>query len=130
MSQPEHVTRLVCEHFATSVQEQRLVTWCPRFAIKCRIVSGETVDADTLAHRSLPEDEVPGRLWIKIFHRDGENAERIRWNAGFEKVQDVASKNLRIIGDWIAARHEGRVIDLNRWKHFHFHRKKCGCKLP
>src|SRR5438046_6144255 len=94
MGEPEHVTGLVREHFAAPAQEQCLVTRRPRFAVKCWIVPGKAINADALAHRSLPEDEVPGRLRIKIFHRDSENAERIRWNAGFEKVQDVASKNL------------------------------------
>ena len=77
----------------------------------------------------MPENEIPGGLRVKVFHRDSENAEGIRWNAGFEKVQDVASENLRIIGEWIAARDEGRAIDLDRRKHFHFHREKCSRKL-
>src|SRR5437764_435868 len=88
-----------------------------------------TSSADTLAHRSLSEDEVPGRLRIKVFHGDRENAEGIRGNVGFEKIQDVASENLRIISDWIAARDEGRAINLDRRKHFHFHREKCSREL-
>src|SRR6059058_1667395 len=129
MSEAEHVTGLVREHFATPAQEECLGTRRPRLAVKCWIVPGKTVNADTLAHRSLSEDEVPRRFRIKVFHGDSENAEGIRGNVGFEKIQDVASENLRIISDWIAARDEGRANNLDRRKHFHFHREKCSREL-
>src|SRR5438132_11574693 len=103
MGEAEHVTRLVREHFAAPAQQQCFVTRCPRLAVKCRIVSGKAINSDTLAHRSLSEDEVPGRLRVKVFHCDSKNAEGIRWNAGLEKVQDVASENLRIVSRWITA---------------------------
>src|SRR5436190_1193934 len=130
MGEPEHVTGLMREHFAAPTQQKCLVTRRPRLAVKCWIVPGKAINADSLAHRSLSEDEVPGRLGVKVLHRNSENAEGVRWNAGFEKVQDVTGENLWIIGDWIAAHDEGRAIDLDRWKHFHFHRKKCARKLP
>src|SRR5437764_1323108 len=104
MGDPEHVTGLVRQHFAAPAQKQCLVTRCPRFAIKRRILPGKAVNADAIAQRSLPKDKVPGRLRVKVFHRNSENAEGIRWNAGFEKVEDVAGENLLIISDWIAAR--------------------------
>src|SRR6266496_5691647 len=129
MGEPEHMTGFVREHFAAPAQEQVLVIRPPRFAMKCWIVPGKAINANTLAHRSLSEDEVPGRLRVKVLHRDSETAEGICWNAGFEKVQDVASENLWIISDRIAARDEGRAIDLDRWQHFHFHREKCSREL-
>src|SRR5205823_7234019 len=101
----------------------------PSLRHKTRIVPGKAVNADAIAQRSLPKDKVPGRLRVKVFHRNSENAEGIRWNAGFEKVEDVAGENLRIISDWIAARDEGRAIDPDRRKHFHVHRKKRRRKL-
>src|SRR5437762_3264428 len=112
----------------------RLIHARPPFSLPCsRAITPPswqaTVNADTLAHRSLSEDEVPGRLRIKVFHGDSENAKGIRGNVGFEKIQDVASENLRIISDWIAARDEGRAINLDRRKHFHFHREKCSREL-
>src|SRR5438105_4937470 len=113
MGEAEHVASFVREHFEAPAQKQCLVTRRPRFAVKCWIVSGKAINADALTHRSLPEDEIPGRLRVKVFHCDGENAEGIRWNAGFEKVQNVASENLRMVSEWIVARDEGRAIDLD-----------------
>ncbi len=91
MREAEHVAGLVREHFAAPPQQERLIILRARFAIKRRIVSGETVNADAIAQRSLPEDEIPRRLGIKIFHRDREDTERVRRNARFKKVEDITT---------------------------------------
>ena len=106
MREAEHVASLVRQHLAAPAQQQRVITRRARFAIKCRIVTGEAVNADTIAQRSLSENKIPCWLRIKIFHRNRENTESIHGNAALEKVQDFACQNLRVACIRIAARGE------------------------
>ena len=125
MREAEHVAGLVREHFAAAPQQQCLIIRRAWFAIKYRIVSGKAVNADTIVQRSLPEDEIPRRLRIKVFHRDRENAEGVRRNARFKEAEDITGEDLWVAGVWIATRGQLRVVDLDWRKCFHFHREEC-----
>src|SRR5215216_2787256 len=92
--EPEHVIRLVREHFAAPAKQKSCVIGVTRFAVKRRIVAGKAVNADALAQGCLAEYEIPRWLWIKIFHGDSQHAERVGRHAWLEKIEDVAGKDL------------------------------------
>ena len=81
MGETEHVAGLVREHFATSPQQEHVVSGRTWFTIKGGIVAGEAIDTDAVAERCLPENEVLGRLRVEVFHCDRQNAESIRGKA-------------------------------------------------
>src|SRR5437588_10417698 len=98
MDEAEHVAGLVREHLAASAQQEHVVSSSARFTIKGRIVAGEAINTNAVAERCLPEDEIPRRLRVKVFHRDCQNAESVCGKAARQKVKDIAGQHLRITG--------------------------------
>ena len=74
----------------------------------------------------MAKNEIPGRLRVKVFHRDRQNAESVCGKAGRQKLKDIVGQNLRVARKWILPRGELRGLDWDWRKRFHFHRKKCG----
>ena len=103
MGQTEHVSGFMREHLAASAQQENVVSGRARFTVKGRIVAGEAINTNAVAERCLSENEIPGRLGVKIFHRDRQNAESVRGKAARQKGKDIAGKNLLVAGNGIAA---------------------------
>src|SRR5947207_1519590 len=100
-----------------------------RFAIKRRMITGETVNSDALPERGLAENKVPRRLGIKVFHRDCQQAKRVRRHAGFEKIQHIAGEDLAIAGLRITTRGDPGWVERYRRQQFDFHGEKRRRKL-
>src|SRR6266567_4868493 len=130
MGEPEHMTGFVREHLAAPAQQERRVIGRARFSIKRRVVSGKAVNADSLAQRSLPKNKIPRRLRVKIFHRDGDNAEGVARKACLKKIENIAGENLLVASVRISASAKFRVVDLDWRERLYFDCEECRRKLP
>ena len=126
VSEAEHVTSFMGEHFTATAEQKRLIIRGASFAVKGRVVPRKAVNADALAQRGLAEHEVPRWLGVKIFHGDRDEAERVGWQAGFQESEHVAGEDLQIAGVRIATGSELARGEWRRRQRFYLHGEKRG----
>jgi hypothetical protein len=80
----------MCQNPTASLQQDFLVILAAFVAIKDRIVTSEAINSDPTAKRSLSEDEVPRRLWIKVLHSNRQDTKSIGGKIPPEDSQNIA----------------------------------------
>lgn len=107
----EHVAGFVGQDLTAALENDLAVVVVSFSAEKRGIVTNETIDADSLAERSLAKNIIPFWVWIKVFHGDAEETVGIRRQQRLQVVQDRERVQLTFVGVFVGSGSEEFFVE-------------------